>query len=417
MSGGPFYHGTLAAGLRAAAMRCAALILLLAVAACAPSSVSAPPPGEQAAPAGDSAPAEVMMPPTMPGPVTAVPDVGPVKVGLMLPLSGANAALGQAMLQAAQMALFDLGDARLTLVVRDTQALGGAAVAAQQLVADGARLVLGPIFAAEVTQASPTVRAAGVPMIAFSTDIAVAGNGIYVMGVLPSLQVERVTGYAAAHGLRRIAVLAPSNPFGQTIVAALHSAAPRFGAAVANTGYYDPAAGDMTDPVRRLNPGGTPQFDALMIPEGAPRLTQIAPLVPYYDIDPTQVRLLGTALWDNPTLAKEPALIGGWFAAPGQQQWKNFVQRYRALYRDEPPRIASLAYDAMALAAVLGRGEGGAGFGLEALTMASGFTGVDGVFRFRPDGQVERGLAVYEIQAGGPVVIDPAPASFEPLIN
>ncbi len=358
-----------------------------------------------------------MPPPTMPGPVTAVPDVGPVKVGLLLPLSGANAELGQAMLQAAQMALYDLGDPRLTLVVRDTQALGGAAGAAQQLVADGARLVLGPIFSAEVTQVSPTMRAAGVPLIAFSTDSAVAGNGIYVMGVLPSLQVERVTGYAAAHGLRRIAVLAPSNAFGQAIVAALHSAAPRFGAAVATTGYYDPAAADLTDPVRRLNPGGTPQFDALMIPEGAPRLTQIAPLVPYYDIDPTQVRLLGTALWDNPALANEPALIGGWFAAPGQQQWKSFAQRYRTLYRGEPPRIASLAYDATALAAVLGRGEGGAGFGPEALTMTSGFTGVDGVFRFRPDGQVERGLAVYEIQAGGPVVIDPAPASFEPLIN
>lgn len=400
-----------------AARWCAALVLLLAVAACA-GKVSAPPPDEQAAPAGEAAPGAVMMPPpTMPGPVTAVPDVGPVKVGLLLPLSGAQGALGQAMLQAAQMALFDLGDTRLTLVVRDTQALGGAAGAAQQLVADGARLVLGPIFAAEVTQASPTVRAAGVPMIAFSTDIAVAGNGIYVMGVLPSLQVERVTGYAASHGLRRIAVLAPANPFGQAIVAALHSAAPRVGAAVANIGYYDPAAVDLTDPVRRLNPGGTPQFDSLMIPEGAPRLTQIAPLVAYYDIDPTEVRLLGTALWDNPALANEPALIGGWFAAPAQQQWASFAQRYRALYRDEPPRIASLAYDAMALAAVLGRGDGGAGFGPEALTMASGFTGVDGVFRFRPDGQVERGLAVYEIQAGGPVVIDPAPASFEPLIN
>jgi ABC-type branched-subunit amino acid transport system substrate-binding protein len=399
-------------------MWCAALFLLLAVAACASSKVSAPPPDEQAGPAGEAAPGQVMMPPpTMPGPVTAVPDVGPVKVGLLLPLSGANAALGQAMLQAAQMALFDLGDARLTLVVRDTEGLGGVAAAAQQVVADGARLVLGPIFAASVTQAGPAVRAAGVPMIAFSTDVSVAGNGIYVMGVLPSLQVERVTGYAAAHGLRRIAVLAPSTAFGQTIIAALHSAAPRFGAAVADIGYYDPAASDMTDPVRRLNPGGTPQFDALMIPEGAPRLTQIAPLVPYYDIDPAQVRLLGTALWDNPALANEPALIGGWFAAPGQEQWKGFAQRYRALYRGEPPRIASLAYDATALAAVLGRGEGGAGFGLEALTAASGFTGVDGVFRFRPDGQVERGLAIYEMQAGGPVVIDPAPASFEPLVN
>lgn len=395
----------------------AVLLLAATVAACAPSKVSAPPAGEQAAPpTAGATPQTEMPPPTMPGPITAVPETGPVKVGLLLPLTGANAALGQALLQAAQMALFDLGDTRLTLVVRDTELPGGAAAAAQALVTEGARIVLGPIFAVSVGQAAPAVRAAGVPMIAFSNDVSVAGNGVYVMGVLPGLQVERVVGYAASHGLRRMAALVPSTPFGQAIIAALQTAAPRGGAAVATIGYYDPAATDMTSYVQRLNPGGTPQFDALMIPEGPPKLLQIAPLVPYYDIDPAQVRLLGTALWDNSALAAEPALIGGWFAAPGQEQWKSFAQRYRALYRGDPPRIASLAYDAAALAAVLGRGEGGIGFGPEALTEPSGFTGVDGVFRFRPDGRVERGLAVYEMQAGGPVVIDPAPKSFEPVV-
>jgi ABC-type branched-subunit amino acid transport system substrate-binding protein len=334
---------------------------------------------------------------------------------LLLPLSGHNAGLGQALLQAAQMAVFDLADDRFTLVVRDTETPGGTAAAAQQLVQQGARIVLGPIFAGQVAQAAPTVRAASVPMVAFSTDVTVAGNGIYVMGVLPGLQVARVVGYASAQGLTRVAALAPASAFGQTVVAALHSAAPRFGAAVAQVDYYDPAATDMSAPVQRLNPGGTPQFDALMLPEGAPRLTAIAPLLPYYDIDTTKVRLLGTALWDDRALAREPALVGGWFAAPQPEQWHSFASRYRGLYGTEPPRIASLAYDATALAAVLGRA-GGAGFGAEAITSASGFSGVDGVFRFRPDGQVERGLAVFELQAGGPVVIDPAPQSFEPAV-
>lgn len=395
----------------------AALLLTLAVAACGQGRVSTPPPEEQAGSPTDISPAPVVIaPPTMPPPVTAVPEQGPVKVGLLLPLSGTNGGLGQALLQAAQMALFDLGDARLTLVVRDTEGPGGAAAAAQQLVQERAGIVLGPIFAAAVGQAAPAVRAGGVPMVTFSTDVGVAGNGVYVMGVLPGLQVERVVGYAAAQGFRRVAVLAPSAPFGQTIIAALQTAAPRFGAAVAQVEYYDPAAVDMSEVVRRLNPGGVPQFDALMIPEGAPRLAAIAPLVPYFDIDTASVRLLGTALWDDPSLAAEPALIGGWFAAPQPEQWKSFAQRYRALYRSDPPRIASLAYDATALAAVLGRAEGGVGFGLPALTNPSGFSGVDGVFRFRPDGKVERGLAVFEMQSTGPVVIDPAPTSFEPAL-
>lgn len=395
------------------------MVLVLAVAACGQGRVSTPPPGEQAGATAPTAPAAepvIIAPPTMPAPATAVPEQGPVKVGILLPLSGPNAALGQALLQAAQMALFDLGDARFTLVVRDSEIPGGVAAAAQQLVQEKAGIVLGPIFAAAVGQAAPAVRAAGIPMVAFSTDVAVAGNGVYVMGVLPGLQVERVVGYAASKGYRRVAALAPSTAFGQTITAALQTAAPRFGAAVAQVDYYDPAAADLSAAVQRLNPGGVPQFDALMLPEGAPRLTAIAPLVPYFDIDTTTVRLLGTALWDDPSLAAEPALIGGWFAAPQPEQWNSFAARYRTLYRSDPPRIASLAYDATALAAVLGRAEGGAGFGLEALTNPSGFSGVDGVFRFRPDGRVERGLAVFEMQSVGPVVIDPAPTSFEPAV-
>jgi ABC-type branched-subunit amino acid transport system substrate-binding protein len=395
----------------------AALLLALAVAACGQGRVSTPTPEEQAgAPTGATAAPVVIAPPTMPLPATAVPAQGPVKVGLLLPLSGPNGGLGQALLQAAQMALFDLGDARFTLVVRDTEGPGGVPAAAQQLVQERAGIVLGPIFAAAVGQAAPAVRAGGVPMVTFSTDVSVAGNGVYVMGVLPGLQVERVVGYAASKGYRRVAALAPSTAFGQTITAALQTSAPRFGAAVVQVDYYDPAAADMSEVVQRLNPGGVPQFDALMLPEGAPRLTTIAPLVPYFDIDTAQVRLLGTALWDDPSLAAEPALIGGWFAAPQPEQWNSFAARYRALYRSDPPRIASLAYDATALAAVLGRAEGGAGFGLEALTNPSGFSGVDGVFRFRPDGRVERGLAVFEMQSIGPVVIDPAPTSFEPAV-
>jgi len=395
----------------------AAVVLALFVAGCA-QKVSAPPAAEQeaAAPPSTGAAAPATTAPTMtPVPPPAEPTEQRVEVGLLLPLSGANAELGQALLQAAQMAVFDLGDDRFTLVVRDTEAPGGPAGAAQQLLLEGVEIVLGPIFAAQVSQAAPPLRTSRVPMIAFSTDVTVAGNGVYVMGVLPRLQVERVVGYAASQGLRRVAALAPASAYGQTVVAALQSAAPRFGAAVAQVEYYDPAQTDHSAPVQRLNSGGTPQFDALMLPEGAPHLTNIAPLLSYFGIDTRTVRLLGTALWDDPGLAREPALIGGWFAAPQPEQWESFAARYRALYGTTPPRIASLAYDAAALAAVLGRA-GGGGFTPEAITAAEGFAGVDGIFRFRPDGQVERGLAVFEMQATGPVVIDPAPQSFAPAV-
>jgi hypothetical protein len=156
-------------------------------------------------------------------------------------------------------------------------------------------------------------------------------------------------------------------------------------------------------------------MDAVLLPEGGNRVRVLAPLLAYHDIDPAQVKFLGTALWDDPTLGLEPALIGGWFAAPDPASWAEFSRTYRDLYTEAPPRLATLAYDATALAAVLARSPAGPDFSPATLTQPNGFAGIDGIFRLTQDGSVERGLAVLEVQREGPVVIDPAPQTFEEL--
>lgn len=370
------------------------------------------------------------------------------KLGLLLPLSGPNASLGQAMLDAAQMALFDIPDGRVTLMPRDTKGNSdGAAAAARDAIDQGARLLIGPLTAGEVEAVKPIAAERGIPVIAFSTAAALAGNGTYLLGFLPAEEVRRVVGFAHEKGAQRFAILAPGTAYGQVIADALKTVAQNEQVSIAQTVFFDPSATDLSSSVRELakydsrkaaldqqrrqlatarDPAsqealkrlmenqlaGDAGFDAVLIPAGGQQLKTLAPLLPYYGIDPTRIHYLGTGLWDDPALLTEPELEGAWYAAPDPSGRTDFDKRFQALYSHAPPRLASLAYDATALAAALTRGEKGGDFSPDALTTPSGFLGIDGIFRLRPDGRVERGLAVIEIHRNGATVVSPEPQSF-----
>ena len=377
-----------------------------------------------------------------------------VRVGVLLPLSGRHQAVGQAMLKAAQLALFDGATEDFSLVVRDTQGTPrGAQLAASEALGEGVSLILGPLFAASVTAVTPEARARGVPVVAFSNDRLVAGDGIYVMGLSPRAQVERVVSYASGQGIARFGMLAPNTPYGNAVIEAMQQAVGRNGAQLSRMVTFTPGAEDLSPQVKSLGQYdqrraalqaqrnqlkgrsdeasrralnrlktfdtlGNPNFEAVMLPSGGKELLALAPLLAFYDIDPGEVRYLGTALWNDPRLGTEPALVGGWFAGPSPRLWDGFKARYAQAYRSSPPRIATLAYDATALAAALARQPASAGrYSRETLSQPSGFGGVDGIFRFLPSGEVERGLAVLELQRNEIRVIDPAPQSFEQLIN
>jgi len=376
-----------------------------------------------------------------------------VRVALLLPLSGRNKGIGQAMLNAAQLALFDFADQRFELLPLDTKGTPqGAATAAQNAIGDGARLILGPLLAKSVRAVAPAAKAANVPVIAFSNDRAVAGQGVYTLGFLPSAQVTRVAQFASRKGITRFAALAPNNAYGIRIVRALEDAVGRLGASVIQTQFYDPFAQDFTDAVRvlanyderrkalldqrkeleeeggelaekalkrleNLQTIGDLPYEALLVADGGKRLQAVAALLPFYDIDPAKIRMLGTGQWDEPGIGKEPALIGGWFAAPPPTAKAEFITQYVDTYAAQPPRLVTLAYDGTALAAVLARNEGTPDFSAQTFTSPSGFWGRDGIFRFSRDGTAERGLAVLQIGRDGNRVINKAPESFEALIN
>jgi branched-chain amino acid transport system substrate-binding protein len=406
-----------------------ALALSLALTACGgPRIVAAPPPPPQSSAAGPNAPLASPVAPVTAEPLGQAAAAGPVKVGLRVPMSGPNTELGKAMLEAAQLALFTTGGDRLTLVPRDTGGTPeGAANAARQVIGEGAKLLLGPLLAAEVDAVKPIAAEAKINVIAFSTATQLAGGNVFLMGFLPRQEVAREVAFARDRGLTRFAALAPDTQYGRLVADALRDVATAAGGTVTKLEFLDPRAPDPAPAVQRLLsgraappvfapraavPAANTSFDALLVPEGGVRLKQIAHQLRQAGLDTSQVRLLGSGLWDDPAIASEPALYGGWFAASPPEPRREFETRFQATYGHAPPRLASLAFDAAALAAVLARNGGPEPFAQEAILNPNGFTGVDGLFRFTQDGLVQRGLAVLEVQQQGTVVVSPAPATF-----
>ena len=156
-------------------------------------------------------------------------------------------------------------------------------------------------------------------------------------------------------------------------------------------------------------------FDALMVADGGKRLQAIAALLPYYDIDPKKIRVLGTGLWDSKPLTSAPALVGGWFAAPPNKERQSFIENYQEMFGILPPRLATLAYDATALAAILVKPDGR--FDLSEILVPEGFGGRDGIFRFSSQGHTNRGLSIYQVEEKGVKVIEKAPTSFKNPTN
>jgi len=174
---------------------------------------------------------------------------------------------------------------------------------------------------------------------------------------------------------------------------------------------YDPNPSGLEPAVKAVS---KLNFDAIFLPEGGVMLRSLGPILTINGVDSRKVKYLGTGLWDDPATSREVSLAGGWYALPPQDQRSNFGNKYQQLYGNKPPKIASLAYDAIALSATLSSGRPGQRYTKSTIADANGFAGIDGIFRFRSDGMTERGLAVFEVtQAGAPSVVSPAANTFQ----
>lgn len=391
------------------------------------------------------------------------PRTRPVKVALLVPLTGQGANIGQSMMHAAEIATFQLADENFTLLPFDTKGTAeGAKTAIDAAIAQNAELVIGPLFAAEVAAIRDPAKAAGVNVLSFTTDRQQAGDHIFVSGFLPGAQVERIIGFARARNIGTFGILAPEGAYGDAVLRAAQDSLNRLGGTVTRLTRYRPDVTDLKPVIDdftnmaertamlaqqrdRLSTSDQPAarralkemeqmtaspdlpYQAVLVADGGNRMTIMAPMLAANGLSADKVQWLGTGLWDDPAAQKIPALYRGWYAAPEHADRSDFEQRYQAGFGTTPPRLASLAYDTTALAAVLARQNvdfysqdqdirdaawTSMIYRKDVLTNPNGFSGADGIFRLLPDGTVERGLAVMEITPDGPVTRNSAPATF-----
>ncbi len=370
-----------------------------------------------------------------------------VRVALLLPFKASSQnvrTVSQAMSNAAQMAAFESGNDHFLLIPKDTGGTAeGARRAAIEAINEGAEIIIGPLYKRSVLAVAEVTRPRGIPVIAFSSDMSIAGNGVFLLSHPPEMEVARVTDYAINRGYNRFGVIAPATEYGDRVSQSFSEEVFVRGGVVVAQERYEQSADAMMQPAKRLaqfaskpgstavvprdsslgndgvlaDPGDGFGYQAVLMPESGTLLRALAPLLPYYNVDTRRIKLLGVSAWNNPRLVREPALAGGWFAAPDPALADGFRKRYSDVFGEKPPRLASLAYDAALLTARLADRPPGQRYTIETIANPNGYLGADGLFRLLPNGRVERGLAILEIQPGGIQVIDPAPRSFAPLMS
>ena len=340
---------------------------------------------------------------------------GSVRVALLVPRSATGNAgnIGQSFRNAADLAMRDFPGAGIQLIVYDTGGTpAGALAAANRALAEGAEIILGPVFSSAVGAVAAPARRAGVPVIAFSTDVSVAGPGVYLISFLPGNDIERGITYAAANGRKAFAAILPANANGTLVEAAFRQTVSRTGGRVVTIERYQLDQNDIRLKVTALAEAAS-QFDALLVPDAGDAAVIIAETLASAGVSQETTRLIGSGQWDGDSrISGNANFAGAWYAAPSRQGFVAFAQRYRSAYNSEPPRTATIAYDATVLAAGLVRQFGADRFSQAVLTNPNGFAGIDGVFRLLRDGSNNRRLSVFEVTDSGTKLADPAPRSF-----
>ncbi len=330
------------------------------------------------------------------------------RVALLLPVTGPDGDVGQSIANATALALTDTKATNIRMITYDTSM--GVAAAAKRAIADGNKVILGPLRGDHVVEAAAVARTAGVPIISFSNDVGVAGQNVFLLGHLPNQSIDRVVRYARSQGYNRFAGVVSTNVYGQRAQSNLTSAVRSAGGTLVGIQESDGTTASADAAARRLAQLG--QIDAVLIADSGRAGVALVPALRRNGM--RNAKILGTDLWNiDGSLAGSAAMYGGWFASVSDTLYAQYATKYRARFGKTPLRLSSLGYDSVLLVARVARDwRPGTKFPIAQLTDPQGFIGVDGAFRFTANGLTERMLEVQEIQSGKFVTISAAPTQF-----
>ncbi|MEQ8824594.1 MAG: penicillin-binding protein activator [Filomicrobium sp.] len=344
----------------------------------------------------------------------------PVTIAMLLPLKGFGQAalIGKGLKQAGELALFESDNPRVQLIVKhDDGTSQGAEAAARAAIAEGAEIIVGPLFGRSVGQVAAVARASNVPVLTLSNDRSVVTGGVYLMSYLPQAEVARIVSFALRQGKRRYAALIPAGAYGDTVAQAFSAAVSRGGGQVVALERYEGGANAMLEPAKRvfdvINEAaqlGAP-VDAFFLPGNRETLPVLGPQLAYANLDTRTTQLIGLGGWDYPNIGQNAVFVGGWYPGPDPRGWQAFAERFSKTFGQSPPRVASHAYDAVKLAISLSDRPKGQRYTQANLANPAGFDGVDGRFVLQADGLSTRPLAVLQVQKFGATVVEAAVAT------
>lgn len=353
-------------------------------------------------------------------PTTTGPKVDaskPIPVALLVPQSSEGTAqIASDLENAARLAAAQLDDLEIDLRVYDTA--GDATVAAsvaQQAVDDGAKIIIGPLYAEAANAVGTAVADEGVNVLSFSNNTTIAGGNVFVLGKTFDNTAARIVSFAAEQGKERAMVIHSDRIDGQMGLNAFQAAAANSTLRIVSAQSFDLTQESVVNTVPLIRASAEIEdVDTLFLTSSsAGALPLLAQLLPEAGLDPANVQYTGLTRWDIPPQTLElSGLQGGWFAVPDLTRTESFSTQFQEQFGNRPHQLASLAFDGIAAIGALSQ----AGFNdiltREALTQPSGFQGVDGIFRLKDDGTNERGLAIATVQDKQVLIIDPAPRSF-----
>lgn len=373
------------------------------------------------------------------------------RVGVLLPLTGSAAKMGEGMKNAAQLALIDAKNPNLVLQFYDTQSSeSGARIAIENAISGQSKLIIGPLLSSNLRAIAPRVSSQNIPVISFATNADILGNNIWTLGLTTDEQIERIMSYSILTGRNRFALLLPDNTTGQAVLKAAKKSAETYGAEIARSTFYAPDTSDFSATLKemtnynarasRLNAhksalqqrarsgdtnaqrelktlgkhdaGGEVDFDAVIIAEGGAKLKSAISMFGYYDVNYPKVLFMGTSIWEGTSLNNEEAAINSIYPALSRNYSQYFTNKYQSFYEEKPNSLYALAYDAVALSSKLTNLKNPKDISA-AIIKKDGYAGINGNFRFLDNGHSEHSLDIYQVQRSGDIAIDFAPKKFQ----
>lgn len=331
-------------------------------------------------------------------------------MALLLPLSGPDADVGESIANATTLALLDTKNSSIRMTTYDTSQ--GLAAATQKAVADGNRLILGPLRGDDVLGVAALARPAKIPVISYSNDIGVAGQNVFLMGHLPHQSIDRVVRYARGQGMARFGAIVPKSVYGQRAGASLGLSVKDAGGTLVSIQEADATAAGYDAAAKKLAKSG--KIDAVLIADSGRVAMATVPAIRKHGLK--TAKILGTDLWNTDgSLSNSVPMRGAVFASVADGFYKQYAEKYRVRFGKAPLRLSSLGYDSVLLVARVAQNwKLGSAFPVDRLIDPEGFIGIDGSFRFMPSGLSERTLEVQEIRAGQFVTVESAPKTFLP---